>query len=96
MKENSTIDLDTKPHWDEKMQSLVVKEDDEWIVSVSPMMLNDRICLTHRNEYPHSYTAGWCYDQGGSAVLAALVWDHTAEPEPAGFKKKAFDLRETP
>ena len=84
-----------EPRWDDKMGSLVIREVGDWIVSVTPMLFNDRIYLTHRSEYPLSATAGWCYDQGGAAILAAAVWDPLTEREPKGHKKVAFDLRET-
>lgn len=66
----------------------------EWIVSVTPMIFNDRVLLTHKErDYPYGCTAGWCYDKGGAAVLAALAWNVDTEDEPAGFKKCAFDSR---
>lgn len=71
----------------------VVKVTDDWIVSVTPMIFNDRICLTDRNEWPNTYTAGFCYDKGGAAILAALAWDPDTEPYPDGFKKIARDSR---
>lgn len=89
----STIST-TGLYFDEKIESLVVKQNDEWIVSVSPMLFGDRILLTNKQlDYPYGCTAGWCYDKGGAAVLAALAWDIETEHEPAGFKKKAFDSR---
>jgi hypothetical protein len=82
-----------EPYFDEALQSLVVQENDDWIVSVTPMIVNDRVYLTHRSEYPYSATAGFCYDKGGAAVLAAAVWDFENEPAPPGHKKVAFDAR---
>lgn len=82
-----------EPYWDPAIGSLVVAENEEWIVSVTPMIVNDRIYLTHRSEYPLCATAGFCYDKGGAAVLAAAVWDFEHDREPAGHKKVAFDLR---
>lgn len=81
-------------HFDEKIQSLVVKETEKWIVSVTPMIFNDRVILTGRDQYPHTYTAGYCYDQGGAAILAAMAWDPETEHDPVGFKKKACDSRD--
>ncbi len=82
------------PRWDPKIESMVVQEIGEWIVSVTPMIFNDRILLTHKErDYPYGCTAGWCYDKGGAAVLAALAWNLETEHEPAGFKKMAFDSR---
>lgn len=79
--------------WDEQMQSMVIRETEHWIVSVTPMIFNDRIVLTSRDEYPWSYTAGFCFDKGGSAVLAALVWDPEVDKYPQGYKKIACDAR---
>lgn len=87
----TTTELD--PHWDEEIKAVVVKETEEWIVSVSPMIFNDRICLTHRDQYPYSWTAAWCYDKGGAAMLAALVWDPETDSAPSGYKKVAGDSR---
>jgi hypothetical protein len=83
-----------EPHWDEVLQSMVVQDTDEWVVSVTPMIFNDRVCLTHKQrDWPFGCTAGWCYDKGGAAALAAAVWDLDNEREPAGYKKRAFDTR---
>lgn len=82
-----------EPYWDDAIKSTVVQENEEWIVSVTPMIFNDRIYLTHRSEYPRSATAGFCYDKGGAAMLAAMAWDFENEREPAGHKKVAFDAR---
>ncbi len=79
--------------WDEKTQSVVVKVTEHWIVSVAPMIFNDRVLLTSREEYPWTWTAGWCYDKGGAAGLAAAVWDPETEREPIGYKKVAADAR---
>lgn len=72
---------------------MVVNETDEWIVSVVPMLFNDRVMLTHRDEYPTFATAGWCYDRGPSAMLAAKAWNPDVTREPLGYKKCAFDAR---
>lgn len=80
-------------YFDEAMGSLVIQKTDEWIVSVTPMMFNDRVILTHKSEYPDFNTAGWCYDKGIAAICAAAVWDIESEREPAGYKKCAYDGR---
>jgi hypothetical protein len=86
-----------KPYWDPAIESMVIKKTENWIVSVTPMIFNDRICLTHREkDYPYGYTAGFCYDKGPAAHLAALVWDPETEFEPVGHKKVACDSRERP
>lgn len=83
----------TFPYWDPKMCSMVVKKTEDWIVSVTPMLFNDRICLTSHSDYPYGYTAGWCYDKGPGVVLAAAIWDPETDREPAGYKKLACDSR---
>lgn len=86
-----------EPYFDPEIASTVVKESDEWIVSVTPMIFNDRIFLTHKTyDYPHGATAGFCYDKGGSAMLAAMAWDFEHDHEPPGHKKVAFDSRPKP
>jgi hypothetical protein len=80
--------------WDEQIQSYVVTVTANWIVSVTPMIFNDRICLTHRRDYPWFITSGWCYDKGAAAHLAAAVFDPETEHEPVGYKKVAVDQRE--
>jgi hypothetical protein len=84
---------DTIGHYDEKMASWVIKETDDWVVSVTPMIFNDRLLFTTRADYPMSWTAGWCYDKGGAAHLAALAWDPDTQRDPVGFKKVAGDAR---
>lgn len=79
--------------WDAELCSFVVKESLEWVVSVTPMIFNDRVLLTHRREYPTLWVAGWCYDKGGAAFLAAMAWDPDTERAPVGFKKLAADRR---
>jgi len=81
------------PVWNDDMQSLVIKETDKWVVSVTPMIFNDRILLSSKEEWPHFWTAGYCYDKGPSAVLAAIIWDPEKERNPLGFKKIAADAR---
>lgn len=80
--------------WDEQIQSMVIKETDDWVVSVTPMIFNDRVLFTDKHrDYPLSWTAGWCYDKGGAAHLAAMVWDPETEHSPVGYKKVAGDSR---
>lgn len=80
----------TEGEYDEKMGSLVVRKIGCWIVSVTPMIFNDRVLLTHVDEYPATVSGGWCYDKGGAAMLAALVYNPETEPRPSGYKKEAF------
>lgn len=85
--------LPTPEQWDEDTQSFVVKVTEHWIVSVCPMIFNDRLLLSAHEDYPWGWTAGWCYDKGPLAHLAAVVFDPEAEWEPVGFKKLAADAR---
>ena len=64
------------------------------MVSVTPMIFNDRVVLTHRRDYPLFVTAGFCYDKGGAAMLAALMWNPEETERPLGYKKIAYDARE--
>lgn len=57
-------------------------------VQIMPMLFNDRLILTPQTA-SWGYDHGWCYPKGGSAYLAALVWDPQADGEPAGYKKRA-------
>lgn len=72
-----------------------IKVTEQWVVAVSPMIFNDRITLTARDEWDanRGYTAGWCYDKGPAAAIAGLMWDPDTEREPAGYKKRACDAR---
>lgn len=79
--------------WNNEVRSQVVKITENWIVMVTPMMFNDRICLASRDEWETGYSAGFCYDKGGAAGLAALAWDPESERDPVGFKKRACDAR---
>jgi hypothetical protein len=79
--------------WDDQIQSWVVKRTEHWIVSVSPMLFNDRLYLTSHAGYPLFWAAGWCYDRDGSAFLAAYAFDPETEREPVGYKKVAADNR---
>jgi hypothetical protein len=77
--------------WDENIESHIVKRVGPWIVSVTPMIFNSRILLTHVSQYPLTWTSGFCYDKGPSAALAAMAWDPLTEPRPVGFKKVAAE-----
>lgn len=63
-----------------------------WLLQVTPMGFNDRVILTPQ-ACPSIRDFGWCYDKGGSALLALLAWDPEIEGEPAGFKKRVGGLR---
>lgn len=83
----------TQFEWDDRLCSWIIKRTEHWIVSVTPMGFNDRVCLTSHREYPWTYTSGWCYEKNGSAFLAAYAFDPETEQAPVGFKKVAVDLR---
>lgn len=78
-----------QPEWDERLGGWIMKRDQVWIVSVSPMLYNDRVCLTHVEEYPWFYVGGWCYEPGAAAYLAAAAWDPNEMHRPVGWKKEA-------
>jgi hypothetical protein len=80
------------PMWDKALGGVVVKETDKWLVSVTPMIFNDRVLFHWREHLPH-HDAGWCYDKGGAAILAALAWDPEVDDKPVGYKKEAWDGR---
>jgi hypothetical protein len=82
--------------YDEHIQSYLVKRQGDWLISVTPMIFNDRIVLTHAVDYPLGYSAGFCYDKGVGAFIAATLWDLETEHQPAGFKKVACDSRPQP
>lgn len=79
--------------WNNVANTNVVQVTGKWVVSVTPMIFNDRVLLTHVDEWPWTWTAGWCYDKGAAAHLAAAAWDVETEREPKGYKKVAGDLR---
>lgn len=80
--------------WDAEAGGYRVKEGDDWIVHVIPMIFNDRVTFSYRSDYSSScYTAGWCFDKGGAAALAAALWDPDTQHEPVGYKKVALDAR---
>ena len=78
----------TYPYYDENIHSMVYGHYEDLMVSVTPMLFNDRVCVTRAEEYPTAYTAGWCYDKGGAAGLAAMAWNPLETDEPVGFKKR--------
>lgn len=82
-----------EPGWSEEIQAIVVKVTENWVIAVVPMIYNDRVTLSAHDGWEHGYTAGFCYDKGGAALLAAAVWDPETERNPAGFKKIACDAR---
>src|SRR4051812_5630876 len=81
--------------WDPDNHYWLVKETEHWRVVVIPMIFNFRICISEKRFDPvrAGYTAGWCYDKGPAAFLAALAWDPETEVRPVGWKKEAMDAR---
>ena len=71
----------------------VVKVTDTWVVAVVPMIFNDRVILCRVDEWRTGITAGFCYDKGAAAAIAAQMWDPHVDADPLGFKKRAFDAR---
>lgn len=72
-----------------------IKVTENWVVAVMPMAFNDRVILCRHWEWTEvrGYVAGWCYDKGGAAALAAMAWDPETERTPVGWKKQACDGR---
>ncbi|MFS0885269.1 hypothetical protein [Aeromicrobium sp. 179-A 4D2 NHS] len=79
--------------YDPNIEAMVVRRSSDWIVSVAPMLFNNRILLSRTDEYPLHWVAGWCYDKGPAAPLAAIAWNPDTDREPAGYKKVAADSR---
>lgn len=82
------------PYFDPNIQSMVYAHHGEWLVSVSPMLFNDRVLLTRRDQYPHQWVAGFCYPKGPAAPLAAMAWDPRTQDHPAGYVRLACDGRD--
>lgn len=74
---------------------VVVQVTEHWVVGVVPQAYNDRVLLCSHEEWRTSWTAGFCYDRGPAAMLAAAAWDPEREWFPVGFKKVAGDARGT-
>lgn len=87
------VNLDVTPKWDQDVNSWVVKHTAHWVVLVSPMLFNNRVLLSDPEEWVFGWTAGFCYDKGPAAMLAAIAWDPETDRWPAGFKKVAADAR---
>jgi hypothetical protein len=79
--------------WNDEQQANVVKVTENWIVAVTPMIYNDRIILATHAGWKWGYTAGFCYDKGPAAILAASLWNPETERYPLGYKKIACDSR---
>lgn len=83
--------------FDPAIEAWVVRVSDSWVVAVVPMLFNHRITITALDEYPRTYTAGWCYPDAATAYLAALDYRPDDQPprpgfnEPVGFLKRAGD-----
>lgn len=68
-----------------------VKETDEWLIEVCPMIFNWRVVLTPR-DCPETWEHGWCYFGTGEltflrAVAAAQAFDPATESAPMGYDK---------
>lgn len=82
------------PYWDKNLKTMVYRKDGPWLVSVTPMLFNDRVLLTHESEVERgTCTSGYCYDKGPASGMAAMQWNPLEEPRPVGFKKIAFEGR---
>ena len=67
--------------------TVTVGEFEDYLIQIAPMAFNDRLVMTPKHLNGMTYDYGWCYDKGGAALLAALVWKPDVEAEPAGYKK---------
>lgn len=76
-----------------EIATTVVKVTEHWVVCVTPMLFNDRVCLSRMEHWDTEIIAGWCYDKGPAAALAAMAWDPETEPRPVGFKRESHDSR---
>lgn len=83
------------PFWDEEQRAWICQETDEWVVSMVPQLVNDRVCLNSKEEHGRSYTAGYCYDKNYLAMAAASIWDtKTQQRPPLNPKRIAYDSRD--
>lgn len=90
------IDL---PFWSEEDQAWVIRETEEWITAVMPMLVNDRIVLGRAEAWGRFFSAGFCFDKSEGAwkaMAAAFAWDPDARRYPDGMKKVAHDARVQP
>ncbi len=84
------------PYWSEPHRLWVMRESPEWIVSVVPMLVNDRITLVRPEHFETGFTAGFCYDKSPGcykAMVAAMTWQIGVRRYPEGLKKIAIDSR---
>lgn len=63
-----------------------VKETQTHYVEVHRMLYNDRIMTVPKAE-PWCVDRYWCYEPGGPALHAAMLWDGADDTEPVGWKK---------
>lgn len=87
--------LQAPGEWNSTVCAWVIKRTEHWVVMVTPMLFNDRVLISTHEEMDYFWTAGWCYDKGAAAVLAANAFDPETETDPVGFKKLAADNRRT-
>lgn len=63
-----------------------VRETPTHFVEVHRMLFNDRVMTVPRGN-PLLVDRYWCYEPGGAALHAALLWDGGEDTEPVGWKK---------
>src|SRR5690349_781846 len=82
----------TEPFWCDEVSCWMVKWNEHWVVMILPMLYNDRVVIGFRDDrmFTRGYEAGWCYDKGPAAMLAAMAWEPDTKHTPVGFKKEAF------
>ena len=90
---STEVDLPEVMAFNPDIGGAVVKITEHWVVAVVPMIYNDRITLSRHHEWRTGWSAGFCYDKGVAAALAAMAWDPETEQYPLGYKKIAGDAR---
>lgn len=90
----TTIKLADEPEMDE-YGTVTLGTWKGYLIQVMPMLFNDRLVMSPVIA-PYTYDHGWCFDKGGAAYLAALVWDPETQGEPPGYKKCATGGKRKP
>lgn len=61
------------------------KLDDGNVILVYRMFFNDRMTWGHQDD--EGYERAFCFQQDGSAIIAALEWDGTGDPPGPWIKE---------
>lgn len=81
----------TLPPWDAKRQVWTVKQTENWLVEICPMIFNFRLLLTPVH-CPDVWDHAWCYFGTDAAtltraMLAATAFDPETQSAPVGYDK---------